>query len=151
MWADTLSRYRSSQIEWELKQSTFDRLIGTMSPKPIDLFASHSNRKTDCYLTQNHRTPTGGPNAFSEDWSKWPHLYLFPPPDMNLMSNVVNRLRYFTGQVSLVCPIWPAQAWYAQIRAWCPNQRPLQVSDFHWGEIGDLKISLSFALHSFRK
>lgn len=149
VWADSLSRGRSTLVEWELLQSRFDSLIGSSLRPQVDLFASHSTAKTPLYLTRWSVTEAGGPDALTVDWSRWTSIYLFPPPDSRLMGRVVSKLRGFHGQVALICPIWMVQPWYLQVHRWCPNPRPLPLRDFLWHQAGVQGTSLNFALHSF--
>lgn len=62
------------------------------------------------YLLHYLQTRAGGPDAFTENWTQWRHIYLFPPPLTMIMLKVVRRFESYQGQV-FVAPKWEAQPW----------------------------------------
>ena len=125
VWADALSRTEDSSVEWSLHPDTFSDLVELFGRPDIDLFASVENHHLPLYLTKGLPTAAGGPDALLTTWSRWPYVYLFPPPAAVVMSAVCRRLRDFRGKVLLVAPLWKAQPWCQQLLQWCPRPLPL--------------------------
>ena len=126
-WADALSRGSTSSIGWSLTPSCFGALREWAGSPAIDLFASPSDHRLPLFLCRTHRTPAGGPDAFSEDWDRWPFVYLFPPPTTLMMQRVVSRLETFRGRALLVAPRWVTQPWFAALSRLLPESRPLPL------------------------
>lgn len=129
IWADALSRRQSRSVEWSLNQLTFNLLCDAHGCPQVDLFAHHDNHRLPLFLTRSIRTTAGGPDALLEDWNRWQFIYLFPPPSTRLMLQVCQKLRQFRGKVLLIAPHWVNQPWFAFLRQWCPNPRPLLPGD----------------------
>lgn len=126
-WADALSRFRGTSVEWQLCPKVFRSLLDRWGSPEVDLFASPSTALLPHYLARDIRTPTGGPDAFSEDWNRWRYIYLFPPPSTTVLLRVCRHLRTFRGKVLLLAPWWPAQPWFGELQRWCPN--PLMLGN----------------------
>ena len=124
-WADALSRFRGSSVEWTLHGDLFRDLCHRWGIPQIDLFASPQSIQLPLFLCRDRITPAGGPDAFTEDWNQWRHIYLFPPPCSSLMVKVCHRLQSFRGRILLIAPYWPAQPWFHKLFKWCPNPLPL--------------------------
>ncbi|KAK3886844.1 hypothetical protein Pcinc_009030 [Petrolisthes cinctipes] len=108
-WADALSRFRGTSVEWQLRPLVFESLCLRYGTPEVDLFASPSTALLPLFLTFSSRTEAGGPDAFTEDWNRWGHLYLFPPPATSVLLKAILKLRTFRGRVLLIAPRWPAQ------------------------------------------
>ncbi|KAK3880633.1 hypothetical protein Pcinc_014878 [Petrolisthes cinctipes] len=111
-WADALSRFRGTSVEWQLRPLVFESLCLRYGTPEVDLFASPSTALLPLFLTFSSRTEAGGPDAFTEDWNRWGHLYLFPPPATSVLLKAILKLRTFRGRVLLIAPRWPAQPWF---------------------------------------
>ncbi|XP_045106652.1 uncharacterized protein LOC123501712 [Portunus trituberculatus] len=108
-WADALSRFRGSSVEWRLRPRVFDSLTLRYGTPQVDLFDSSDTAQLPLYHTYNRRTRAGGPDAFTEDWNQWNFVYLFPPPATPVLLRVMQTFRSYKGRVLLITPYWPAQ------------------------------------------
>ena len=126
-WADALSRGSTSSIGWSLTPSCFAALEEWAGSPTIDLFASPMDHQLPLFLCRTQRTPAGGPDAFSEDWNRWPFIYLFPPPNTQTMLKVMSLLEDFQGQALLIAPRWVSQPWFAALSRLRPKSRPLPL------------------------
>ena len=142
-WADALSRGSTSSIGWSLTPSCFADLKEWAGSPVIDLFASHVDHQLPRYLSRTQRTPSGGPDAFSEDWNRWPFVYLFPPPDTQTMLRVVSLLEVYRGRALLVAPRWETQPWFAALSRLHPGALPLPLDALVQGFPVDFMESLS--------
>ena len=142
-WADALSRGSTSSIGWSLPPSCFADLKEWAGSPVIDLFASHVDHLLPRYLSRTQRTPSGGPDAFSEDWNRWPFVYLFPPPDTQTMLRVVSLLEVYRGRALLVAPRWETQPWFAALSRLHPGALPLPLDALVQGFPVDFMESLS--------
>ena len=125
IWADALSRSAVSSVEWSLTDDAFWDLVDLFGLPQVDLFASWGNARLPLFLTRSVPTAAGGPDAFLVDWGRWDFIYLFPPPAVQVLTRVCDRLRRFLGRVLLVAPLWPAQPWCQFLLQYCPNPLPL--------------------------
>lgn len=66
-WADALSRFKGSSVEWTLKMKRFQSLCCQWGTPQIDLFASKESAQLSTFLTRTHRTLVGGPDALLKD------------------------------------------------------------------------------------
>ncbi|KAK3895260.1 hypothetical protein Pcinc_001010 [Petrolisthes cinctipes] len=114
-WADALSRFRGTSVEWQLRPLVFESLCLRYGTPEVDLFASPSTALLPLFLTFSSRTEAGGPDAFTEDWNRWGHLYLFPPTATSVLLKAILKLRTFRGRVLLIAPLWPAQPWFGEL------------------------------------
>ena len=126
-WADALSRGSTSSIGWSLTPSCFADLQEWAGCPAIDLFASQLDHQLPKFLSRTRRTPSGGPDAFSEDWNRWGFIYLFPPPNTQTMQRVMALLEVFRGRALLVAPRWETQPWFAALVRLRPRSRPLPI------------------------
>ena len=126
-WADALSRGSTSSIGWSLTPSCFADLRDWAGCPVIDLFASQEDHQLPRFLSRTLRTPSGGPDAFSEDWNRWKFIYLFPPPNTQVMLRVMALLEGFRGQALLVAPRWETQPWFAALARLRPRSLPLPL------------------------
>ena len=120
-WADALSRFKGTSVEWHLRPQVFSSLVTRYGIPQVDLFASRETAQLRDYLTYSHRTPAGGPDAFEEDWNRWKFIYLFPPPATTVLLKVIAKLRSFKGRTLFIAPYWPAQPWFRELKQACPH------------------------------
>ena len=144
VWADALSRARTSSVEWSLDEDAFQDLLELAGPPDIDLFASQDNHRLPLYLSRTYRTSAGGPDAFQVDWNRWGFIYLFPPPSTSLLLQVCHRLRTYKGRVMLVAPLWKSQPWCHQLLQWCPSPLPLGPQALRGDGVRQSGISCDF-------
>lgn len=76
--ADFESRSSNQDIEWELCQNSFNKIVESFGSPEIDLFASRLNKKCDNYVSW-HRDPFAwNVDAFTIKWNNF-FPYAFPP------------------------------------------------------------------------
>lgn len=148
-WADALSRFRGTSVEWQLRPQVFESLSLRFGTPEVDLFASPDTAQLPLYLTYNQRTRAGGPDAFTEDWNRWKYVYIFPPPATPVLLKVMQALRSFKGRVLLIAPYWPAQPWFGELMRWCPAPLLLGSACLANGLAAPLQASLQLHAWSF--
>ncbi|KAK3883152.1 hypothetical protein Pcinc_012511 [Petrolisthes cinctipes] len=146
-WADALSRFRGTSVEWQLRPLVFESLCLQYGTPEVDLFASPSTALLPLFLTFSSRTEAGGPDAFTEDWNRWGHLYLFPPPATSVLLKAILKLHTFRGRVLLIAPLWPAQPWFGELSRWCPH--PLQLGSACLSSTLSAPLQASLKLHAW--
>ena len=115
----------------------------------MDLFASYDTAQLPLFLTYDRRTPAGGPDAFTEEWNKWSHIYLFPPPASKVLLRVIQLLREYRGRVLLIAPFWEAQPWFRELMLWCPQPLLLGSTCLSTQDTAPLQASLKLHAWSF--
>ncbi|XP_068203080.1 uncharacterized protein [Palaemon carinicauda] len=108
--ADALSRTTPLESEWSLDNRSFQWILSQVPGLQVDLFATESNRKLECYVAPNLDPQPYAMDAMSIDWNTWKTIYLFPP--INLLLKVLHKLRSFKGRVALIAPNWPKSKWF---------------------------------------
>ena len=124
-WADALSRNSTSSINWSLSQDCFAHLCSWAGRPQVDLFASSRNHLLPHFISINERTNAGGPDAFKVDWGRWEFIYLFPPPQTQVMLRVLKKLQHFKGKSLLIAPLWERQPWFPMLMQLEPRYIPL--------------------------
>ena len=67
-------------IELMINPSVFQRICHTFQAKPqIDLFASGSNNRLQCYASWRPDPNASFVDAFTIDWTSFNRVYIFPP------------------------------------------------------------------------
>ena len=95
--ADSLSRGTVISSEWELNDVDFNWILKAMPQLEIDMFATPFNAKLPKFVSPFDHPRALAVNAFMVKWSRWSHLYLFPPEAA--LSRVVSQLEDFRGSV----------------------------------------------------
>jgi hypothetical protein len=111
--ADRLSRVEWSELEWMLDRRLFQRILSAWNAEvSYDLFASRHNRQANSYFSWNHDFESLGTDSLSHQWSSLRGtLYAYPPNA--LISKVLQKvLLERVGDLILVVPLWPQQAWW---------------------------------------
>ena len=93
------------------------------------------------YLDRDVRIPTGGSDAFSENWKRWKYINLLPPPP----TSVLLHLRTFRGKILVLAQWWLAQPWFTELQSWCPN--PLILGNICLVSKLSAKLQTSPGLH----
>lgn len=107
--ADKESRRACTEIDWELSDQAFRKIVSIFGIPEIDLFASRSNSKCKTYVSW-HRDPDAKfIDAFTIDWSKH-YFYAFPP--FALILRAINKIIKDNARGIMVVPDWPSQPWY---------------------------------------
>ncbi|XP_068247837.1 uncharacterized protein [Palaemon carinicauda] len=121
--ADALSRTTPLESEWSLDKQSFKWILSQVPGLQVDLFATESNHKLECYVAPNLDPRAYATDAMFLDWNVWKRIYLFHP--INLLK-VLDKLRSFRGRVALVAPNWPKSSWFPLLLelGLCPQQIP---------------------------
>ena len=107
--ADALSRINSQDIEWELEQTAYQKIVDKFGKPDIDLFASTQNKKCSRYISWFPDPLAFSIDAFTIDWGIY-FFYAFPP--FILIPNVLQKIKNDNAQGILVVPLWKNQPWY---------------------------------------
>lgn len=107
--ADAESRRIHPDIEWELSDQAFQKIVRQFRAPSIDLFASRINKKCLKYVSW-HRDPDAYViDAFTISWSSF-YFYCFPPFAMILKA--LRKIIDDKGEGIMVVPLWRTQPWY---------------------------------------
>lgn len=107
--ADAESRKTHPDIEWELNDYAFQKIIKKFGNPEIDIFASRINKKCKKYVSWNRDPDAFAINAFTISWSRF-FFYGFPPFSMILKT--IRKIIQDRATGILVVPLWPTQPWY---------------------------------------
>ncbi len=110
--ADALSRGMSQPTEWSLCPQVFNLLSALWGQPQMDLFASKENHLTGVYCSWKMDLHAFAMDAFSVSWGVSLN-YAYPP--FNLIQRVLARLEREGGEMILVAPLWPRQAWFSSL------------------------------------
>lgn len=111
--ADEESRKTNPDGEWELSGAAFNRIVKKLGTPQIDLFASRTNAKCPEYVSWRQDPDALSVDAFTISW-KEKFFYAFPP--FCLILNCIQKIIQDRATGILVFPMWPAQAWYPQLK-----------------------------------
>ena len=111
--ADRLSRLKC-QYEWCLHSKVFQILDLKWGPFTIDRFASLSTAQIPVYNSWYLDPMTSGVDAFSQHWAN--HNNFVNPP-LRLMNKVLDKIVTDKAVATIICPAWPAQAWFQKLTA----------------------------------
>lgn len=120
--ADLCSRQFKDNTEWQLSESIFEQCCNLWGTPTIDLFAAFNNTKTVRYAAW---LPDPGAEIIDAFSIVWNHklIYCFPP--FALVARVLKKILADNSRAILICPDWPGQPWYGQIRT-----KPTQMIKF---------------------
>lgn len=107
--ADAESRRHHPDVEWELADYAFKKIVEQFGRPEIDLFASRVNKKCDKYVSWNRDPDAFAINAFTIQWSNY-YFYAFPPFTMILKS--LRKIVKEKAVGIVVVPWWPTQPWF---------------------------------------
>lgn len=107
--ADAESRRVHPDIEWELADSAFQKIVDCFGQPNIDMFASRINKKCPNYVSWHKDPDAYSINAFSLCWSKW-YFYGFPP--FSIILKTLRKIISDKARGILVVPAWPSQPWF---------------------------------------
>jgi hypothetical protein len=103
--------------DYALRLDVFDHAVRTLQLRPtIDLFASNENKKCQSFVALPGPGSLGAvaKDAFSLPSWKLGVPYLFPP--VQLISNVLQRVRQEKVTALVVLPKWQSQPWWGLFR-----------------------------------
>ncbi|PZC70555.1 hypothetical protein B5X24_HaOG215645 [Helicoverpa armigera] len=107
--ADAESRATHPDVEWELANRAFSKIIHKFGSPSIDLFASRINRKCDLYVSWKKDPDAYAVNAFTLNWRNL-NFYAFPPFSVILKS--LRKIITDEAEGIVVVPYWPTQPWF---------------------------------------
>ena len=106
--ADSESRIKSEETEWELSKHAFQYINKVFGPFDIDLFASRLNAKCKNFVSWFPDPEAIACDAFTISWKS--KFYAFPP--FSLILKVLQKIREDKVTGVLVVPWWPTQPWF---------------------------------------
>lgn len=107
--ADQESRNYQDSSDWRLDPSIFQALMKIRGPCQIDLFANRLNTQLPTFFSWKPDPQGLATDAFQQAWSMGRH-YAFPP--FCLIMKTLAKIREEGGDLILITPVWPTQAWY---------------------------------------
>lgn len=117
--ADEESRRINPDIEWELSDSAYQKIIDNFGQPEIDLFASRTNAKCPRYISWKQDPEAMNIDAFTISWHDY-YFYAFPP--FSLLLKSLRKIIDEKATGVLVFPYWPSQPWF-------PIVKKLAISD----------------------
>lgn len=107
--ADAESRRVHPDIEWELADWAYQKILTSFGTPQLELFASRINKKCKNYVSW-HRDPDAmNINAFTIYWGDC-LFYAFPP--FSIILKVLRKIATDKAKGIVVVPLWPTQPWY---------------------------------------
>lgn len=134
--ADEESRRINPDIEWELSNIAFQRIVQAFGQPEIDLFASRTNAKCETYVSWKRDPDAIAVDAFTLSW-KPRYFYAFPP--FCLILKCLQKIISDEAEGILIFPVWPSQPWF-------PLLNSIIVSNIIYIDPNNL-ISSSFRTH----
>ena len=110
--ADWESRHFRDASNWRLDQNVFSSLMQIRGPCVIDLFADRLNSQLPQFYSWKPDPLAIATDALLQDWSRGRN-YAFPP--FCLIMRSLAKLQGAGGELILITPVWPTQAWYPRL------------------------------------
>lgn len=110
--ADSASHNFTDDVEWELSNKLWDKIVNKWGQPDIDMFASRINNKCDTFISWFPQPEAWLIDAFSIAWDI-PNkcLYFFPP--FSLVGRVLTNIIRYRCRAILILPDWQSQQWVA--------------------------------------
>lgn len=116
--ADAESRRSHPDIEWELTDHAFSKIVKYFGKPDIDLFATRLNNKCKTYVSW-HRDPDAlAVNCFTLNWSQL-NFYAFPP--VSVILKMIRKIITDNAEGIVVVPFWPTQPWFPIFKSLCSD------------------------------
>lgn len=112
--ADTQSRLKNLDTEWELSNFAYKKIVNTFSKPNIDLFATDLNTKCRNFCSFENSQFAVAIDAFTISWSE-KFFYAFPPFSMILRT--LKKIKVDKAQGIVVVPFWTSQPWFPMFRS----------------------------------
>ena len=110
--ADWESRHFLDSSDWKLCPAIFRSLMQVRGPCALDLFANRLNAQLTQFYSWRPDPMALATDALLQSWAVG-RLYAFPP--FCLIMRCLAKLREEKGELILVTPLWPTQAWYPSL------------------------------------
>lgn len=107
--ADAESRRNHPDIEWELKDSAFQKIIELFGQPEVDLFASRINNKCVKYVSWQMDPDAIAINAFTLNWS---NLFFYSFPPFSVILKTLRKIISDRATGIIVVPLWKTQPWF---------------------------------------
>ena len=112
--ADYESRHFSEDTEWEINPQIFHNICQQWGTPDIDLFASRLNHQVSQYASWGPDPFCSFVDAFTEDWSQFNLVYIFPP--FRLINRVLQKVRSEKVMAIIIAPNWMGQPWFTPLQ-----------------------------------
>jgi hypothetical protein len=112
--ADSPSRQLTTQLEWRIAPTFFQRLNLMWGPHSLDLFATQTNRQVPQYVSWKWEKAAIATDALSITWQNRGRLYACPP--WNLLPLVINKILRERVSTTLITPWWPSAIWFPSLQ-----------------------------------
>jgi len=110
--ADRESRAKLDTSDWHLNQNFLQTLMNRLGQCTIDLFASRTNHQLPRFFSYKPDPEAEAIDALTQPWAI-EIGYAFLP--FTLIAKCLTKVIHEMATITLVCPIWPTQRWYAQL------------------------------------
>ena len=110
--ADRESRTYLSAADWQLQPGIFQAIDEMLGPHSIDLFASFQDRQIQRFSSRLPQPDACFIDAMQHDWTG--ELGWANPP-FPLIGRILQKVEQERSTITLLAPLWPAQAWYPQL------------------------------------
>ena len=107
--ADPESRFYHDSSDWKIDQTIFQALMRIQGHCQIDLFANRLNTQLPTFFSWKPNAQSLASDAFHQNWDQ-ARNYAFPP--FCLVMKTLAKIREEGGELVLITPVWPTQAWY---------------------------------------
>lgn len=138
--ADGASRWSTDRSALMLNRDLFRSIDGLWGPHNVDLFAARENAQLPNYFAWANDPMAAGIDAFSTNWAG-KNAWINPP--FALIGRILQKILDDQATVTLLCPLWPTQAWFPNLLAMvCDYPRLLPRNggvfwkvDSNWGPL----------------
>ena len=110
--ADAESRAKPDAADWKLDSDVFKVLNHIFGPFTVDLFANRNNTQLERFYSYLPDPLAEQYDALVQPWRE-ENAYAFPP--FNLISKCLRKVSLEGATLLIICPVWPAQAWYPHL------------------------------------
>lgn len=110
--ADAESQAKPDAADWKLDSEVFKVLNHSFSPFTVDLFANRNNTQLERFYSYLPDPLAEQYDALVQPWRE-ENAYAFPP--FNLISKCLRKISLEGATLLIICPVWPAQAWYPHL------------------------------------
>ena len=112
--ADQLSRRTEMPSEWSLSTTDFKKILSQNPRLQVDLFATSLNKKLPTYISPCPDNRAAAVDSLTSPWTKWKHLYLFPPTP--LISRALAKMTESSFESAiLITPDTPSRPWFMSL------------------------------------
>ena len=122
--ADALSRLTPGPSEWRLHPTAFRRLARRWGTPDVDAFATRANAQLPRFWAWRPNPAAEALDAFAQPWAG-AHLWANPPWRSRLLLRLLRKVATEGATVTLVAPVWRAQAWWGLLRRLAVASAPL--------------------------